>query len=41
MLKTVDPVGAALPGGRGCSLCAATSDIPREEIEAKNGEVDI
>ena len=41
MLKTVDPVGAALPGGGGCSLCAATSDIPREEIEAKNGEADI
>ena len=35
MLNTVDPVGAA------CSLCAATSDIPREEIEAKNGEADI
>ena len=41
MLKTVDPVGAALPGGRGCSLCAATSDIPGKEIEAKNGEADI
>ena len=40
MLNTVDLVGAALPGG-GCSLCAATSDIPREEIEAKNGEADI
>ena len=38
MLNTVDPVGAAR---RGCSLCAATSDIPREEIEAKNGEADI
>ena len=39
MLNTVDPVGAARR--RGCSLCAAASDIPREEIEAKNGEADI